>query len=97
MQKKKNDDSFITCQLNEINMPTSDDYQIYSDGACGNIIDTGITVTYIVSKSISSIDMTLGDNTRCSEEGIKSIVVTLNTTPTGDVKQVTLTNQTEVL
>ena len=87
-ERKLND---LECKPNITNFPSTDLYQIFSDGTCNTIIDTGITVENILSKNITITDLFFNTgNKTCTESSIDSFTMSINSQLTGYVYEAVL-------
>ena len=85
-------ENILSCTPDITNMPSSSEYEIYSQGPCGSIINTGITVTNILPKTITVTHISLGDDTTCHNSSFTSIKLTLDAEPTGSISNVILSS-----
>ena len=97
-EKYTEDQSKIKCTPTDAEMPKTDDYKIFYKGACNEIKDTGIIVSYQLTTSItvSSISLSSSAETYCNTEPFNQFIFAIDKKMNGDIDYAILTNEDQL-
>ena len=91
-ENNPNDENELLCTPNDSIMPESKIYEIYYEGACGEIKTTGITINHVLTSTVTVNALLLVDDSICASNPFNSFKISLESEPKGKILYAILTN-----
>ena len=90
-EKNTSNESELVCTPNDTVMPETKVYEIYYEGACGEIKTTEIKVSNVLTSTVNVNDFILIDESTCTSSPFTSFKITLGSQPKGVIQYAIIT------